>query len=222
MVSDVQTIIWDLDGTLLDSFDIFVEIVSDVLPKHAIAVPSQDVLHHDFHGSLADSILASIGDKHKMRLPDIVRDVLYVQNDHYQTIEHHLFKDALVLAERAHKQGIEQIIVTNRDHEGRMNASPKYIVENSSLARYVSKVICGDESHHRKPNPRVLGDDVRVDSGTIAIGDQFVDAEFAMNLNVRAVLVNRSDKPIAHISKLGETLPDTVIVVNSLADVILG
>lgn len=219
VITNISTIIWDLDGTLLDSFDIFTEIVAEVLPRHAIPVPPVATLRNNFHGSLESAILAAIGVEHESRLRQIVTDFLEVQNHHYETVEHHLHSDALSLARRAAKKGIYQILVTNRAHEGRLNASPRHIVEQSSLTQLIDQIICGDDTHHRKPDILVL-DDTKIDpTHTLVIGDQFVDAQFAINLGAEALLVNRSTEPIAHLDKLGLVLPKTVHEVSSLQSI---
>lgn len=217
---ETTSLIWDLDGTLLDSFGVFQEVLAEILPTHDLLLPPLEVLVNNYHGSLADSISNALGGLEEPELKALVQDFLTAQNSHYEVIEHHIFPDALRLAQRANKRGLTQILVTNRDHEGRLLASPKSIVERSALKSLIDVIICGDDSEHRKPKPEVIGD-LLEEGGlnpelTIVIGDQFVDGEFARNLGTKAVLVSRNNEQIAHMNKLGTDWQDYINIVDSL------
>lgn len=220
---EITSVVWDLDGTLLDSFGVFQEVLAEILPDHNLVLPSLEVLVNNYHGSLADSINSVLGGLESDKLNAIVQDFLTAQNSHYEVIEHHIFPDALRLAERAHKRGLTQILVTNRDHEGRLLASPRSIVERSALKSLIDITICGDDSEHRKPNPEVFGslleDGTIKPELTVVIGDQFVDGEFARNLGAKAILVSRNSEQIAHMNKLGTGWQDHVNIVSSLDEV---
>jgi HAD superfamily hydrolase (TIGR01549 family) len=220
--SDISTIIWDLDGTLLDSLGILEEGLAKVLPSYGWAVPSHDVMLDNFHGSLEESINNALGGVGANELQIIVQDFLVVQDKEYETVEHHLFPDAVDLARRAHGQTIRQILVTNRAHEGRLKASPRHIVAHSSLRDYIDLVICGDDSQHRKPYPAVLGEyAAMIDaSSVLVVGDQHVDAEFAHNIGARVVIVDRRSTSADSNERLREH-KDNIIMVNSLNEVIL-
>jgi phosphoglycolate phosphatase-like HAD superfamily hydrolase len=223
-ISSIRTIIWDLDGTLLDSFGIFVDSMKELLPKHGRKFPGEDVIAANYHGSLEDAINgATKNSLSAEELKAVVSDFLSMQDSKYEVIEGHLFPDAEDLAARAHKAGIKQILVTNRDHEGRNKASPRSVVANSNLKNYIDLVICGDDSEHRKPKPEVLGDfgHIYVPEETLVIGDQFVDAEFAHNLGVRAFIVKRHSIDIPHMDRLTHDWQSHVIIDTTLDNVML-
>ncbi len=79
---------------------------------------------------------------------------------------------------------------------GRLNASPRSIIERSKLNGIIDMVICGDDSQHRKPHPEVIAPLINggeiVPERTVVVGDQFVDAEFARNIGSKALVVSRS------------------------------
>jgi phosphoglycolate phosphatase-like HAD superfamily hydrolase len=216
-LAGVQTIIWDLDGTLIDSLGLFHEILTEVLPRQGRAVPPLEMLIENFHGSLEESIANTLGGEiDPVALKAIVEDFLLTQNTHYEVLEHHFYKDALGLVYRAHAAGITQLIVTNRAHEGRLNASPRYIVENSTLNGRITDVICGDDSEHHKPQAKTierwLTSGLVDPSHTVVIGDQYADAALAFNLGAEAILVQRLDAGIPNWDKLGDNTAHITVV----------
>jgi len=222
-MTKIDTIIWDLDGTLIDSFAIYSDILAEVLKQHGLPVPSAKMISHNYHGRLNDSINDALGGIEEKQLTQIVKDFVTIQPQYYQVIEHHLFPDALDLAKRAKAADIYQVIVTNREHIDRLEASPRSIVERSSLKPLIDKVICGDDGQHRKPKPEVLDSltakRLLAPESTLIIGDQYVDAELARNLNAKAILVDRTGKGVVHIDRLGDDHSSFLTIVKSLADV---
>ncbi len=218
----IKTIVWDFDGTLINSFGVFCEVTSEVLKLHGRPVPIIEVMSQNFHGSLEDSVNNSAGGLEPDVLEAVMKDWLKVQNKHYEVAEQHLFADALELARRAKEAGIKQVIVTNRAHKGRLNGSPRSIVANSSLKDLIEQVIAGDDGPHRKPLIEVFDGAPPDGSTTLVVGDQYVDILFANNLGARAIIVNRGSETLAHLDKLHDSWQDHTEVVASLDTVTLG
>jgi phosphoglycolate phosphatase-like HAD superfamily hydrolase len=216
-MNQAGVIIWDLDGTILDSLGVFEAVLGEILPKYDLLLPTHAEMLANFHGTLDESIDSVLGRPEPSVLASIVKDFLANQDSHYEIIEPHIFKDALHAMERAHAAGKRQILVTNRSHEGRLRASPRSIVANSDLSKYIDTVICGDDNEHNKPNPAVLGDllDELHDKSILVIGDQHVDAQFALSLHSKGVLVARDGRP-AHLDALPAGWENQVQIVESL------
>ena len=223
-IRDSKTVIWDLDGTLLNSFDLFVEITTAIFRRQGMPVPARDVFLKHFHGTLEDTFRSLAPSLNKAGLKELTATFLIEQNDHYATVEHHLYQDAVSLGRRLQAKGVRQLIVTNRAHTGRGNASPIHIVQNSSLIDFIDHVVTGDDGVHRKPKPAVidqfLRDGLVEPDSTTVIGDQFVDAEFAHNLQARAILVDRTRTGIAHLDRISNGLAGRVAIVDSLDEVL--
>jgi phosphoglycolate phosphatase-like HAD superfamily hydrolase len=226
IASDIQTIIWDLDGTLLDSFGIYRDCLNEVLRKYDRSEIQEQIFRNNHHGFIEDSIANVLHEAGqtttKTELTEIIREFYVLDNAYIADVNHHLFEDAVDLAERAHKAGKRQLVVTNRPHgTDRGNGSPRNLVANSRLRDFVSDVLCGDDSEFRKPYRQFLearfGPDLAELGKVIVIGDQFVDAEFAHNIGCSAILVTRTDK-ITHLERL-ENWQQYMQVVPSLRDV---
>lgn len=206
----VKTIVWDLDGTLLDSFGILRDCLNQTLLAHGRAEVPEPILRLHHHGFINDSIANAIAATGQKVSPDellsIVAGFYELDNTSIKDVDHHLFEDAVELGLRAHTAGKKQILVTNRPHGiDRGNGSPRNLVQNSRLHRFIGDVLCGDDSEYRKPHRQFLearyGSELSDLGEILVIGDQFVDAEFAHNLGARAILIGRAG-PIAHLDRL--------------------
>jgi len=226
IASDVQTIVWDLDGTLLDSFGIYRDCLNEVLRKIGRPEIHEQIFRNNHHGFIEDSIANVLHEAGqtttKAELAEIIREFYVLDNAYIADVDHHLFEDAVDFAERAHKAGKRQLVVTNRPHgTDRGNGSPRNLVANSRLRDFVSDILCGDDSEFRKPYREFLearfGSDLAELGKVTVVGDQFVDAEFAHNIGCEAILVTRADK-ITHLERL-ENWQDYVQIVPSLRNV---
>jgi phosphoglycolate phosphatase-like HAD superfamily hydrolase len=211
IMSDLQTIIWDLDGTLLDSFGIYRDCLNEVLRTLCRPEVTERIFRNNHHGSIEESIANVLQEAEqkvtKAELSEIIRRFYVLDNASIEDVDRHLFEDAVDLAERAHKAGKYQIVVTNRPHgANRGNGSPRSLVANSRLKSFMGDVLCGDDSDCRKPHREFL--EARFGAGLtkigrpVVIGDQFVDAEFAHNIGCAAILVTRSSDKITHMDRL--------------------
>jgi phosphoglycolate phosphatase-like HAD superfamily hydrolase len=223
---DTQTIVWDLDGTLLNSFGILRDCLNEALRKRNMPEAPEDILRNNHHGFIEDSIANVLKEMGLTVFKDDFAGIMYdfyeLDNAYITDVDHHLFEDAVDLANRAHKTGKCQYVVTNRPHgTDRGNGSPRNLVANSRLSTLMDGVLCGDDSELRKPYREFM--EARFGKGLAelghitVIGDQFVDAEFARNLNGNAILVTRADK-IAHLDRLVNH-EQWVSIVPSLYDV---
>ena len=221
---NAKGVVWDLDGTLLDSFGQFVEVLTEVLTRRGIAVPQYDVFLRHYHGSLRDSIQGVCGADGRL-LDELCHDFMRTDERHYEHPGDLLyFPDALDLLQRNHAAGLKQIIISNRAHhsDDRL-ASPRNLAKREPLAGFVEFAVCGDDNEFHKPDARVVDEAERVlglsRSELVVVGDQFVDAELAHNLGVPAVLITRDGVEIPHLDKLAGGWEDRVHIVNDLRDV---
>ncbi|HET9098486.1 MAG TPA: HAD family hydrolase [Candidatus Saccharimonadales bacterium] len=224
-IENVKGVIWDLDGTLLDSFGIFEQIIAEVVQESGHTMPTHEYMLNNFHGSLEETVQQVLGIESAEELDGIISSFLKKQEKHYAgDLEAHLFKDASMLAQRAAKQGIQQLLVTNRTHQGRGNASPRNIIEATVLADCIHEIRPGDEVDYRKPDKRSVGDWMKkhkiAANEVVVIGDQFIDAQLAINLGARVILIKRhSDIP--HLNTLTNKNKGDIVIVETLEEIIL-
>lgn len=217
----VDTIIWDLDGTLLDTFGFTLDILREVMPKHGFPAPSKEDLAKNYHGTMRDVFSGLVFEATDEQLDALLQDFMALDDEYIQHPDNHVFEDSVRLAKRAHKAGIRQIVVSNRAHgtgRDRKLASPRNIIEASCLAGCIDQVVCGDEVDERKPERGAVDGVLKDGAKVLVIGDQFVDAEFARNLSGRAVLICRDGEPV-HLDRLRDGWQDHVDIVKSLDEV---
>jgi len=222
-IENVKGVVWDLDGTLIDSFGIFEQIIADVVKESGHTMPTHEYMLRNYHGSLEETIQKILGIESTEELDRTVTKFLKRQEHYYAgDLETHLFKDASMLAQQAAKQNIHQLLVTNRGHANRGSASPRFIVAATVLADCIHEIHPGDEVEYRKPDGRALGDWMernRLAPGeVVVIGDQFVDAQLALNIGARVVLVKRNGD-IPHIDTLIGHDHEAIAMVDSLEDI---
>jgi phosphoglycolate phosphatase-like HAD superfamily hydrolase len=219
----VEALAWDLDGTLIDSFELYLELVAEIAQHRGHTLPSRQELAKNYHGSLQDSLTMAFGLRSESEMKDLVEEFVDLQHLHYEhDVDGHFYGDAVRLANKASQVGMRQIVITNRDHAGRKNASPRSIIERSAIADFIQDVRCGDEVVARKPDPRALDDWLAAHSVAperlVVVGDQFVDALLAINLGAKAVLASRNGE-IHHLEQLGSNWEEHVVVVESLDEI---
>lgn len=156
-------------------------------------------------------------------MSDIYAEFKALQKLHYEDdIDLHYYEDAVDLAHRANKLGLKQVVVTNRAHEGRGNASPHSIIGRSKINELISEIRCRDQVEFPKPDLRAIHDwfdSQKINpENVLVVGDQYIDAQLAINFGGRAVLVTRNGV-IPRLEELGPDIQDKVFLVKSLHDV---
>lgn len=216
-------VVWDLDGTLLNSFRLQEETLTEVFEERHTPVPPHSVFVDNYHGRLRDSIQGICGAEGDL-LEEIYEDFIWREERHYEHPGELYFDDAIGLMQRNHTAGLAQIIVSNRPHHNDSRlGSPRNLVKRSPLTGLVQAVVCGDDNEFSKPDARMLDATEQtlglVRSSLVVIGDQYVDAELAYNLRAAAILVARNGALIPHLERLPDDWRTHVRIVSSLDEV---
>jgi len=180
--NNVKGIVWDLDGTLLDSFTEFENIINVIARENGYTIPSHEDMLENYHGSLSDTIKKVLGIDSAEELDKVTES--FVEKEaklNSSDIESQLYKDAVTLASHAGELHIHQLIVTNRAHKDGGAASPRNIIAATTLADYIHD-----------------------------------DAQLAINIGARAILINRNGT-IPHIDSLTDN--NNVTIVDNLEEV---
>ena len=131
---EAKGVVWDLDGTLLDSYGLQVDGLTDILKRRGMAVPPPDIFLRNYHGRLRDSLGAIAGADGAL-LDEIYEEFIRNEEHRYEVPDNLYFADAVDLLRRTHAAGLKQIIISNRPHfDDKRLGSPRNLANKSPLA----------------------------------------------------------------------------------------
>ena len=174
--------IWDLDGTLLDSYEAILSGIEETYAQFSIPFDKEKVRDFILKYSVQD-LLVQVAEERGLdadRLNQVRAQSLAEKNA--QVV---LMSGAREILSWADQQGIEQFVYT---HKGD-NAFT--ILENLGLAHYFTEILTNQSGFARKPSPEAaiyLLDKYELDpQQTYYIGDRTLDIEFAQNSGIQSI-----------------------------------
>lgn len=189
----MKLVIFDLDGTLIDSAEDISRSVNEVRERFELeALPTKTIESYIGNGvrkllerALPDSDEGAIDHAHEIYLP-IYRRRLLDNTRPYPGVEPAL--EELADGERT------LTVLTNKPHRESV-----MILEGLGLDRRFAFVYGGDSFEHRKPDPagalRLLDNAGASPDETLFVGDSAVDLETARRAGVRCCLVTYGIRP---------------------------
>jgi phosphoglycolate phosphatase len=186
----VQAVIFDLDGTLVDSADDLRAALNTLFAELGL----RPIAAGEIKGMIGDGVLkllekaliAANGDPNEkdVLLPPFMR--IYQANPATRT---RCYPEVIQTLEQLRRQGFRMAVVTNKPV-----AATKQILQALSLAQFFPVVVGGDSLPKRKPDPaqlleaaRQLGVEVR---DTLMVGDNIHDVEAAHSAGMRSIAVS--------------------------------
>ena len=183
--------IWDLDGTLIDSYPGIMESLLNVLDYYHIKLEKDYVYNYIMQNSVSD-FLSFISKEYSLDL-DLVRK----KNREFEiktekNVE--LISGALETLKGIKERGDLNFLYT---HKGE---ATKDILKNLGIFEYFTLVLTSENSFKRKPDPEAINyiiDKYSLKrSDTYYVGDRPLDVLCAKNANINGILFLRSDSPI--------------------------
>ena len=194
--------IWDLDGTLLDSYEAILSGIEETYAQFSIPFDKEKVRAFILKYSVQD-LLVQVAEERGLdadRLNQVRAQSLAEKNA--QVV---LMPGAREVLAWADKQGIQQFVYT---HKGD-NAFT--ILENLGLAHYFTEILTNQSGFARKPSPEAaiyLLDKYGLDpQQTYYIGDRTLDIEFAQNSGIQSINFLESPMDYNHQISCLEDIP---------------
>ena len=177
------SLIWDLDGTLLDSYEIIVDGICSLCDEYAIKYDRTDISNDVIRESVSyylNKVSKETGISFDI-LKKKYSEITGLNNNKIKRMNH-----ALELLEILKKYGIKNYVFTHR------GKSTEEVLKNVGLYNYFDFIITMADGFKRKPNPEAINYLVsrfNLDNeNTYYIGDRSLDMECGFNANIKTIL----------------------------------
>lgn len=186
MKNRFDLIIFDWDGTLVDSIDWIVHCIQSAAAEYACPVPSAD--------PIKDIIGLSIENAMQTLFPDIDSDTQHKLAAHYgqtffsrQASRDDLFPGVEQMLRRFRQDGYRLAVATGKKSSGLAQA-----IAGAGVADLFCTTRCSDQTAS-KPDPRMI-DEIVAELGvskqrTLMVGDSVHDLQMALNAQVASIAV---------------------------------
>ena len=174
--------IWDLDGTLLDSYEAILSGIEETYAQFSIPYDKEKVREFILKYSVQD-LLVQVAEERKLDVE--VLNQVRAQSLSEKNAQVVLMSGAREVLEWADQAGIQQFVYT---HKGD-NAFT--ILRDLGLESYFTEILTSQSGFARKPSPEAatyLIDKYQLNlDKTYYIGDRTLDVEFAQNSGIRSI-----------------------------------
>ena len=174
--------IWDLDGTLLDSYEAILSGIEETFAQFSIPYDKEKVREFILKYSV-QNLLVQVAEKRKLDVE--VLNQVRAQSLAEKNAQVALMPGAREVLAWAKETGIQQFVYT---HKGD-NAFA--ILRDLGLESYFTEILTSQSGFARKPSPEAaiyLLDKYQLDSEkTYYIGDRTLDVEFAQNSGIQSI-----------------------------------
>lgn len=174
--------IWDLDGTLLDSYEAILLGIEETFGQFSIPYDKEKVREFILKYSVQD-LLVQVAEERKLDVE--VLNQVRAQSLAEKNAQVVLMQGAREVLDWADETGIQQFVYT---HKGN-NAFT--ILRDLGLESYFTEILTSQSGYERKPSPEAaiyLIDKYQLNpENTYYIGDRTLDVEFAQNSGIQSI-----------------------------------
>ena len=174
--------IWDLDGTLLDSYEVILSGIEETFAQFSIPYDKEQVREFILKYSVQD-LLVQVAEERKLDVA--VLNQVRAQSLAEKNAQVVLIPGAREVLSWADQVGIQQFVYT---HKG---DNALTILRDLGLESYFTEILTSQSGFVRKPSPEAatyLLDEYQLDpEKTYYIGDRTLDVEFAQNSGIQSI-----------------------------------
>ncbi|ARE29049.1 phosphatase [Lactococcus cremoris] len=174
----MTTFIWDLDGTLIDSYDVFLEALSESFANFKLPFDRQTV-----YNFIKEESVNSLLEKQAVSFEKIKED--FTNNSTSKNYKIKLMVGAKEVLDWTQKENIQNFIYT---HKGKNSFD---LLKQLGISSYFLEVVTSENNFKRKPNPEAINYlvkkyNLKTDE-TYNIGDRKLDIEAAHNSGLGSI-----------------------------------
>ena len=174
--------IWDLDGTLLDSYEAILSGIEETFGQFSIPYDKEKVREFILKYSVQD-LLVQVAEERKLDVE--VLNQVRAQSLAEKNAQVVLMPGARDVLAWAEESGIQQFVYT---HKG---DNALTILRDLGLESYFTEILTNQSGFARKPSPEAaayLIDEYQLNlDNTYYIGDRTLDVEFAQNSGIQSL-----------------------------------
>ena len=174
--------IWDLDGTLLDSYEAILSGIEETFGQFAIPYDKEKIREFILKYSVQD-LLVQVAEERKLDVE--VLNQVRAQSLAEKNAQVVLMPGARDVLAWAEESGIQQFVYT---HKG---DNALTILRDLGLESYFMEILTSQSGFARKPSPEAatyLIDKYQLNhDNTYYIGDRTLDVEFAQNSGIQSI-----------------------------------
>lgn len=209
-MNNKKVIIWDLDGTLLDSYSVIVDSFSKTLAFYGLEISHDEILSFIKKFS-AHEFIEKIAVEHNLSALELKRKYSSISEEQNNNLS--LIVEAKLILDLLKEKGYLNYIYT---HKG---LSTFDVLKTTGIFNYFDEIITSHNGFKRKPHPEAIDyliDKYSLDkANTYYIGDRTFDIQCAKNAGIQSILFD----PLGEVplDKINPTyIVDCLIKINEI------
>ena len=201
--TSTPALIWDLDGTLLDSYPVIVSAVLEAYREYGFE-PDPETLYREIMATSLYSWIEKTEKATGIPYDPVLRRYLEINDRDKMRIP--AMQHAAEVLRALKERGIPSFVFTHR------GASTKPVLKNIGLLDFFDEVLSADDGFPRKPDPAAilyLVEKYGLDpDSTYYVGDRAIDMECAENAGIRGILCMPDISPVRATGRETHTVRD--------------
>ena len=179
-----STFIWDLDGTIIDSYEIIVDSLLQVVEGCNLPYTYLEIYNYVKSKSVNAFIelLSTRCNHDKYQLKSQYSEISNQRSNELTCI-----RNAEYILNYLHQNGVKNFIYT---HKGKSTAQ---VLDNLNLTPFFTEVVTSEHGFERKPHPQGIHhilDTYQLNADTVFyVGDRQIDADCAKNAGVKSIVL---------------------------------
>lgn len=178
-----KTVIWDLDGTLLDSYDVIVESIYQTFLEQNIVCSKEEIHQHAICFSIS-SLFSKYAQQNHIDVQLLKERYSQISSGMYMDIK--VMNHGREVLQSLTEQGVENYVFT---HRGKTTIP---VLDNLGLTPFFREIITSQHGFARKPDPEgllYLISKYQLDpANTCYVGDRMLDMDCARSAGIPGVL----------------------------------
>lgn len=178
-----KAVIWDLDGTLFDSYDVIVESIYQTFSEYGLSCSKEEIHRHAICFSIS-SLFAEYSQRENMDVRLLNQRYSEISSGKYMDIK--IMKHGREVLQGLKNQGVENYVFT---HRGKTTIP---VMDHLGLIPFFREIVTSQNGFSRKPEPEGLNylmEKYDLDpASTYYVGDRKLDMECAKNAGIPGIL----------------------------------